>query len=216
MTLSEKRTGQVACISIIILTVLFLVSVMVFPPEPYISAGNYIDTFSLWKAIPVIPSFLLIMANIPLFAALYFLAGSEKKIFAFAGIIAGGGYIVCNGLNYFLQLALFRITLDSGDYSMTGLFIMNNPASVASAMDNLGYLFLAVAFLFFSMLFNQRGLQSWIKSMFIIYGLAAILGTVGYLSGIRVLEFMVLLSALPYLGGIVLLYFEFTRIRPVG
>lgn len=215
MTLSEKRTGQAACLLIIGASVLFIISVIIFSQDIYFTPKRYVPVFGLKKLIPAIPSLLLVFANIPLFAGMYFFAGTEKKIFALAGVIAATGYIVCSATSSFIQLSFLPGLIKSGNYGTVDFLNMTNPQSVICSLANLGYLFLAVSFLFFSFLFNQRGLQSWIKSTFVIYPIAVILGTIGYLADIRMLESMILLSFLPYLAGIILSYVEFSRARVV-
>jgi hypothetical protein len=211
MNFSVKRTGQVSCITIIILVILFATSIIVFPQNNYLSFENYLKDFHVTRLFPVVPSFLLVLANIPLFAALFYFSGHQKRIYGLTGTLFGMGYMVCSGINYFLQLSMVIKTISGSSPAEVIPFLMTNPNSFAYSVDNLGYLFLSLSFMFFSGIFNQHGLQSWIKSTFIIFSIAGISGTLGYILNIRILESMVLLSALPYLTCIVLLFVEFRR-----
>ncbi|MBN2213780.1 MAG: hypothetical protein JW723_06000 [Bacteroidales bacterium] len=213
MQTSLKRTGIAAAISIILLTIIFGITIILFPQKDYQSASSYLHEFRSRDLIPVIPAFLLVLANIPLFAALYFYADSGKKITALTGILFGAGYMVCSGINYFIQLGMITRNISESESAFIEPFLMANPGSCAYAIDNLGYLFLSVSFIVFSGIFNQRGLHSWIKAIFIIFGISGLLGALGYILNYPLLENMVLLSAIPYLAGIILLLIEFTRIK---
>ena len=213
MNFSVKRTGLLATISIILLTFLFLTAVVIFPQDDYHSAASYLGKFGKTSLLPVIPSFLLVLANIPLFATLYFYATSEKKIFALTGTLFGAGYMICSGTNYFIQMGMIVRNISEPESAVISTFIMANPGSYACAIDNLGYLFLSLSFLVFSGIFNQRGLQSWIKAIFIIFGISGLLGALGYILNNRLLENMVIFSAIPYLAGIILLLIEFSRLK---
>ena len=94
MTTIQKNTGIIAGISIVVITLAFLVTVVLFPVNEAASIEEYIRNYSVGSVIPVIPSFLLVIANIPLFIALYFYANEDKRIFAVIGIIFGAGYMI--------------------------------------------------------------------------------------------------------------------------
>jgi len=211
MSFSVKKMGQISCILIIFLVFLFVVSIVIFPQHQYVSFNTYLNNFHIVSLLPVIPSLFLVFANVPLFATLFYYAEHQKKIFGLIGVLFGIGYLVCSGINYFVQLSMIIKTVSGNNPEIAVPFLMSNPNSFAYSIDNLGYLFLSISFLFFSGIFTPRGLQSWIKSVFIIFGMAGILGTLGYILNVSLLESMVLLSALPYLVCIVLLFFEFRR-----
>ncbi|HJX70347.1 MAG TPA: hypothetical protein VJ346_00290 [Bacteroidales bacterium] len=213
MNFSVKRTGITATISIILLTIIFLVSIIIYPQEKYQSASSYMNEFRITNLLPVIPGFLLVLANVPLFAALYFYATNEKRTIALTGLLFGTGYMVCSGTNYFMQLGMVVRNISESESGNIAAFLMANPGSYAYAIDNLGYLFLSVSFLAFSGVFYRRGLQSWIKAVFIIFGISGLLGALGYLLNSPLLENMVFLSAIPYLTGIILLLIEFSRLK---
>lgn len=215
MISSVVKTGRISSISIIVLTILFLFLIIFIPPQKFVSVDEYMMDFSIRKIIPVIPSLLLVIANIILFISLFYYAENGKKIFAHAGLIFGSVYAVCCGINYFAQLSLIPVAVQNQNSQLLSVFLMDNPASFAYSLDNLGYFFLALSFIFFAGIFNHGKLHSWIKSVFIVYGISAFAGTMGYLLNIPFLETMVLISALPYLVGIVLLYIEFGKLKTI-
>jgi hypothetical protein len=61
--------------------------------------------------------------------------------------------------------------------------------------------------------YSGTGIRSWKKTVFIIFGISGVLGALGHILNNRLLENMVLLSAIPYLAGIILLWIEFRRLR---
>jgi hypothetical protein len=83
---------------------------------------------------------------------------------------------------------------------------------MALALDNLGYTFLSVSFLFFSGIFALRGLQGTIKAAFIVYGITGLMGTSGYITGSAFLGSFVFISAFPYLVAVVLMLIQYLRI----
>ena len=213
MNASIRKTGILATSFIIASTLLFIVTIFIFPPERFISTSDFLKNFKINHLIPVIPAFLLVLANIPLFAALYFYADSQGKIFGLTGILFGTGYMVCSGINYYTQLGLITRNLSEAGINSIQTFLMENSNSFALAVDNLSYTFLALAFLAFSGIFSNRGLQSWIKTLFIIYGISGLLGSIGYILHFPLLENLLLISSLPYLGSIILLFIEFKKLK---
>ncbi|MBN2610748.1 MAG: hypothetical protein JXB00_04250 [Bacteroidales bacterium] len=208
-----RKTGLYASLSVIILTLAFGLTVIFFPSGEYKSAEEFVKYYKVSQMIPVIPGILLVLANIPLFAALYYYADSEKKIFGLAGILFGTGYMVCSGLNYYIQLRMVGRNIALADINPVEMFFMQDPSSFSYAADNLGYTFLSFAFLAFSGIFNRRGLNSWIKTFSILYGISGLLGSIGYIANISLLENLVFISALPYLACIILIFIEFRQIR---
>jgi hypothetical protein len=211
MTLIQKNTGIIAGISIVVITLAFLVTVVLFPVNEAASIEEYIRNYNVSSVIPVIPSFLLVIANIPLFIALYFYANEDKRIFALIGIIFGTGYMINCSINYFIQLSAVNKSILSGNTAFIEPLLMYNPLSLAYSLDNLGYLFLSISFLFFSPIFSKGGLPSWIKTLFIITGISGILGCLGYLLNNSLLESLVFITAFPYILSIALLIFEFKK-----
>lgn len=208
-----RRTGQSATISIIALTVLFIILMLLYPPESYESAEKFISEFKIHDIMPAIPGLLIVLASLPLFAAMYFYASSERRIPALTGVLFGTGYLVCCGTGYFSQIGMTTRFLNESDKDVISEYIMSNHGSFVYAIDNLGYMFLSLSFIAFSGIFSQHGLQSWIKTVFVIYGIAGLIGTVGYITHYPLLENLLILSVIPYLTGIVLLFVEFSKAR---
>jgi hypothetical protein len=127
-------------------------------------------------------------------------------------LLFGIAYVVCSGFNYFLQLTVVPQNIQLGQLSAVSLLSMHIKGSMAFALDNLGYAFLSVGFLFFSGIFNHKGLQGYCKAAFVVYGITGLLGTAGYMTGNAFLDSFVFISAFPYLVAVVLMLIQYVRI----
>ena len=212
MNENARITGILSAIVLLFLTLAFILLVFIFPSGEYRSADQFLSGYTLSLVFPVIPSFLLVLANIPFFVSLFFYAKEPVRPFALAGLIFGASYAVCSGINYFMQLTIVPQNIQLGQLSAVSLLSMHIKGSLAFALDNLGYTFLSVSFLFFSAIFTLRGLQGTIKTAFIVYGITGLLGTTGYMTGNAFLDSFVFISAFPYLVAVVLMLIHYIRI----
>jgi hypothetical protein len=212
MNEKARITGIFAAIVLLLLTLTFIILVSIFPPGEYRTADQFISAYSRNLIFPVIPSFLLVVANIPFFVSLFFYAEEPAKPFALAGLLFGAAYAVCSGINYFVQMTIVPQNIQLGQLQAVSLLSIHIKGSMALALDNLGYTFLSVSFLFFSGIFALRGLQGTIKAAFIVYGITGLMGTSGYITGSAFLGSFVFISAFPYLVAVVLMLIQYLRI----
>jgi hypothetical protein len=211
MNKNARLTGIIASIAILLFTLAFIILISIFPPGEYDSAEQFISAYKPALLWPVIPAFLLVMANIPFFVSLFYYSEESLKPFALAGLIFGAAYAVCSGTNYFVQLTVVPQQVEAGQFSFMAAFNMHIRGSFAYSLDNLGYTFLAVAFLCFSGIFCLKGFQGTIKSTFVVYGITGLMGTLGYIAGNSFLESFVFISAFPYLVAVVLMLIQYFR-----
>ncbi len=212
MNKNAVKTGIKASGVIIMLTVCFFVMVLVFPRENYKTVTGFIAAYRLSLLMPAIPAFLLTLVNIPFYVSLYFYSDEQKRPIALTGLLFGVGYSLCCGINYFMQLTIVPLNVQlkqEGLLSVSSMFISGSPAYM---LDNLGYAFLSIGFLFFSMIFNLKGLQGYIKSAYVVYGISGLTGVVGYITAKPWLESFLIISALPYLIAVVLTFAEYIRL----
>ncbi|MBN2274090.1 MAG: hypothetical protein JXR41_02465 [Bacteroidales bacterium] len=213
MNKNARKTGIITSLVILSLTIVFIILVSVFPAGEYDSAREFLLAFSPSTLLPVIPSFLLVMANIPFFVSLYYYAEEPEKPFAITGLLFGVAYAVCCGCNYFTQLTLVPQLIQLGKLSSLAVFSMHIRGSFVYSLDNLGYAFLAISFLFFSAIFSLRGFQGYIKSVFVVYGISGLLGTIGYITANSLLESFVFISAFPYFIAVLLMLIQFFMMK---
>jgi hypothetical protein len=212
MNENARITGILAAILLLFLTMAFIILVSIFPAIEFQTTDQFISEYSRSLIFPVIPGFLLVFANVPFFVSLFYYADEPVKPYALAGLLFGAAYVVCSGFNYFIQLTVVPHTIQLGQLSTVSLLSMHIKGSLAYALDNLGYAFLSVSFLFFSGIFNLKGLQGYSKTAFIVYGITGLLGTTGYLTGSAFLGSFVFISAFPYLVAVVLMLIQYARI----
>jgi hypothetical protein len=211
MNQNARCIGIVASIAILLFTMAFIMLISIFPAGEYSSAEQFIYAYKSTILWPVIPSFLLVLANIPFFISLFYYAEESGKPFAMVGLLFGAAYAVCSGTNYFAQLTLVPQYVHLRQSLSVALFSMQIKGSFAYAIDNLGYTFLSISFLFFSGIFSLKGFQGYIKSAFVVYGIAGILGTLGYITCNSFLESFVFISAFPYMIAVVLVLIQYFR-----
>ncbi|MBN1413791.1 MAG: hypothetical protein JW973_01720 [Bacteroidales bacterium] len=216
MNKNARNTGVVASFAILLLTLVFIILASIFPAGEYNSAKQFLAAFRPALLMPVIPSFLLVLANILFFVSLFYHAEESSKPFAMAGLLFGALYAVCCGITYFTQLTVVPQNIHLGRFTSLAVFSMHIRGSFAYSLDNLGYAFLSVSFLFFSGIFNLKSFQGYIKAAFIVYGIAGLLGTIGYITGNALLESFVFISAFPYLIAVLLMLIRFLRGRKNG
>ena len=205
--------GILSSVAILFFTLAFIVLISFFPPGEFSTMDNFISDYSSSRIYPVIPSFLLVLANIPFFVTMFYVAEKTRRPLALTGILLGSGYALCSGINYFVQLTVVPQNIHLGQGLSVTPFIMLVPGSFAYALDALGYTFLSLSFLFFSGLFNLKGLHGYIKAVFVVYGISGILGTLGYTTGNSLLESFVFISVFPYLIAVLLTLILFVRER---
>jgi hypothetical protein len=205
--------GISASYAIIFFTLAFIVLISIFPPGEFSTVDQFISDYSPARIYPVIPGFLLVLANIPFFISMFYVAEKTRRPLALTGILMGAGYAVCSGINYFIQLTVVPLNIHMGQGLSAAQFMMLVPGSFAYALDTLGYTFLSLSFLFFSGIFNLKGFQGYIKAVFVVYGISGILGTLGYIAGNSLLESFVFISAFPYLIAVVMTLILYIRER---
>jgi hypothetical protein len=212
MNENARITGILSSFLILLLTLVFIVLVSVFPPGEFRTPDQLISEYSQAKIFPVIPSFLLVLANLPFLVSLFFFAEEPARPYALTGLLFGIAYAVCSGINYFMQLTVVPFNIHAVQLTAVSLLSMHVRGSLSFALDNLGYAFLSLCFLFFSGIFKLKGLQGTIKSAFIVYGITGLLGTTGYITGNEFLDTFVFISAFPDLVAVVLMLVQFIRI----
>jgi len=213
MNINARRTGIIASVTILFFTLAFIILMSFWPASDFNSAEEYITAFRPGILLPVIPSFLLVLANIPFLISLFYYADESYKPFALTGLLFGTAYAVCSGINYFAQFTMVPQNATTGQFASVALFSMQIRGSFGYCLDNLGYAFLSISFLFFSGIFNLKGFQGYIKSAFVVYGISGLMGTIGYIAGNSFLESFVFISSFPYLIAVILMLVQYLRIK---
>jgi uncharacterized PurR-regulated membrane protein YhhQ (DUF165 family) len=142
-----------------IVQTLQVVGVLRFPWDEILIYG-----FSLCIAIP----FMLEML------ALHYVAPMEKKFWSHAALLLTVVYVVFVTANYVVQLAtVIPMTLNGASDEIH--ILSQTPHSLFWDFDAIGYIFMGLATSFAVPIFEQYGLQKWVRYSFLSNGLVTFL-----------------------------------------
>jgi len=119
---------------------------------PYTDAAAFVPRDYLW----MYPGFLLALIFVGLMACIHDNASEGKKIFSQLGLSFAVISATVLAIDYFIQLAVMQPALLKGETEGLSLFSQYNPHGIFIALEDLGYLMMSVAFLFFAMVFDGR------------------------------------------------------------
>ena len=211
MDKATAKFGFWSALLIGIFTLVFLVSLFFVPHFPYDRLGIYLARFRAAKVFPALPSLLIALCHLPLFAAYKSFAGEEKKIWASAGNLFGTAYVVCVSIVYFTQITYVAQSIRAGRTQYVEPFLLDNPLSFLRMQDMLGYLFLMIALFFWARLFMEGHLDRWIRTFFWVTAVIGLMGVLGVALQLPSLSVGILFSAVTYAVLAVLLFFRFAQ-----
>ncbi len=163
-----------------LLTLFFIVlavgPALVSPPKAWSGIQTYAESYNLLEMASFIPAFLLAPAVVVLLACIHYVAPKQKKVFSLIGLSFASVYAAIIPTNYYLQLFVVRLNLESGALDGLALLAQPNFHSIFFALETLGYAFLSLATLFVSQAFNGGKLENWIRWLFILSGAVGIFG----------------------------------------
>jgi len=153
-----------------------------------ITAINAFVSLHFWvnfSALLIAPSFLVLMVSIHAYVP------RGKKLWTQLALAFSIIYTVVIGQNYFLQMTVVRqnplafevLTMDP-----------NRKDSVFWALEILGYGFMSLAALSVSLAFQNVGIERWIRWLFIVNGIFAMIAAAGFVLTANPLHIVGLLS----------------------
>jgi len=161
----------------VILFVLIAISTsLFFPMQAWSGIQGYAENFNFLDMASFIPAFFLAPTMVILIACINAIAPESKKIFSQIGLAFTVVYAVIIPTNYYLQLFVVRLNLQSGTLEGLSILAQPNLHSVFFALETLGYGFLSLATLFVSLVFTNGKLEIWMRSLFIVSGAVGIFG----------------------------------------
>ena len=152
------RSGLVAFIATMaffIAQLLQLAGTLTYPMDEILIYG-----FSLCITIPFLLEFL----------ALYYATPAEKKIWSHAALLFSTIYVVFVTANYVVQLATV-IPATLRDEAAEIKILVQTPHSLFWNFDAIGYIFMGLAALVAIPVFKNKGIQKWVKYIFIAHAL---------------------------------------------
>jgi hypothetical protein len=163
-----------------IFTILFVVlavgTSLAFPPKTWSGIQTYAENFNWLDMASFIPAFFLAPTMVILMACINAVTPEKKQVFSLIGLAFASVYAALIPTNYYLQLFVVRLNLQSGTLDGLALLAQPNLHSVFFALETLGYAFLSLATLFVSPVFKGGTLAGWIRSLFIVSGAVGIFG----------------------------------------
>lgn len=111
---------------------------------PYTDAGAFFPRDYLW----MVPGILLVPAFTVLLACLHFCVPAGKRPFSLIALCFSSAAAVVITIDYFVQLVVMQPSLLHKELDGIPLWTQYNPHGMFIALEDLGYLLLAVGFLF--------------------------------------------------------------------
>ena len=182
-TTSQKTAATLGFWSAIfasVFTILFVViavaTALIFPMKAWVGIQTYAENFNFLDMASFIPAILLAPTVVILMACIHSVAPEKKKVFSLIGLAFASIYAAIIPTNYYLQLFVVRLNLQSDTLEGLSLLAQPNLHSAFFALETIGYAFLSLATLSVSPVFRGGKLESGIRSLFIISGAVGIFG----------------------------------------
>jgi hypothetical protein len=138
---------------------------------PYTDVAAFVPIEYIW----MYPAFLMALLFVVLVVCIHQYAALDKKVFSQIALSFALISAAAHAINYFIQLAVVQPSLLKGELEGLSLFSQYNPHGIFIALEDLGYLMMAVAFLFVAIAFGRRGrLERVIRFLFIISSVLAV------------------------------------------
>ena len=156
-----------------------------------------------------------------LMVCIHHYAAEEKKLFSQIGVIFAAIYAAVIAVDYYIQLAVIQPSLLQNEFEGVALISQYNPHSIFIALEDLGYVILALAFLLIAPVFTGKTrLSGVLRWLFRISSLLALGGFVlyhliyGYNLEYRFEVFVIAVDWATLIVAGVLLAFFFRRLIP--
>ena len=150
---------------------------VIAPVPSWMDLQQYANAFSSLRLLYVYPSLILPLAYIAFLTCIHFSIPEEKRYWSLIALSFGIVYAVMASINYNIQVVAVRQSLAAGETSGIAMFIPDNPHSIFNALAN-SYVYMALSMAVIGFVFENQGLQRWIRWIFFAQVLT-VLGQVG-------------------------------------
>jgi hypothetical protein len=179
----------------IVYTIVYVAILIVFPIPHWNGISSYAASINDAWFIPFTTCQFLAFLTAPLFIILvnsiHDYAGNDKKVLAKLSIWFAIIFAVLSSIHYFIQFSAVRQNILQGHLDGLEQFVQLNPTSIIAAVNLLGWtLFLGLSSLFIVPIFKGGRLEKVIKYSFMANGIFCILGSIGYVFNIYILNFV--------------------------
>lgn len=197
---------------LIAIDVTFVVMAVSVPATEWAGLEAYARTYRAIAFVPQTIGPIALPACVLMLASLHLHASEERRIWSLAGLAFGVAFAALLGSLYFIQVGILWPALQHGHWQGLDQFAFANPRSVAWGLNHFAWSLLGVALLLMACALYQRGLQGWIRRLFVVNGLANVSLPFAYAFDLRALTLSVaLLSwvfALPVAAVLVAVMFS--------
>jgi hypothetical protein len=161
-----------------LLSLLFAALALAFSPPEWNGMAAYARHYDFLQMLNMIPVLVVPVTVIVVMACLHSLAPESKKVFSLIAVAFSSVYATIISVNYYIQLFVVRLNIESGDLDGLLLLAMPNLHSVFFALEVIGYMFLSLAALFVLPVFGSGRLARWIRVFVIISSGLGIFGAI--------------------------------------
>ncbi len=132
---------------------------------PYLDTASQYPKDFLW----MFPAMLLVLAYVTFMVSIHYYADGQKRIFSQIGLSFALIAAAILLSDYYLQLSVVPVSLRNGETEGLAMLIQYNPHGIFLVLEELGYLMMALSFLFMAAaLSNKSRLESAIRWVFAI------------------------------------------------
>lgn len=119
---------------------------------PYTDAAAFVPRDYYW----MYPAVLMVLLFVVLVACIHYYADADKKIYSHIALCFAGISAAMLTTDYFIQLAVVQPSLLQGEVEGLSPFSQYNPHGIFIALEDIGYLMMAVVFLFAAPVFDRQ------------------------------------------------------------
>lgn len=153
--------------------VTFVMRDVIAPVPDWTNLEAYAEAFSRARLVYVYPSLLLALTYLVMLACIHRLASEDKKIWSLIALSVGIVYATMASINYNIQAVGVRLSLSAGETAGIEMLIPDNPNGVFNALAN-SYIYIAISMVFAGVVFEGRGLERWIRGLFLAQVVTAV------------------------------------------
>lgn len=173
-----RWSAQLAALFAITFVIVTVVGALLWPQAGW--RGD-ISTFAReFNPVPLVLttalSFLIIPGFVGLVVITHAISSQTAKPFASAAPIFTAAYAATVGANDFLQLSTVRLNLDAGTTTGLSLLVLDNPHSIFSPLEALGYFWQTLAGLLLIPAFAGSSVVGWIRWGFVACAISGVAG----------------------------------------
>jgi hypothetical protein len=171
-------SAVVSAICSVLWFITFSLKDVLAPIPAWTDLQQYASAFSPMRLLYVYPSLLLPLSFIAFLVCIHFSIAEEKRFWSLIALSFGIVYAVMASINYNIQVVAVRQSLAAGETSGIAMFIPDNPHSVFTALAN-SYVYMALSMAVVGFVFENNGLQRWIRWIFFAQ-ILTVLGQIGW------------------------------------